>query len=295
MTLPHPVSRHLPLLLTSLLTLGLAGCTLLQGRAAQTPRPQAGVTTAAAEPSGPEGNAIDTAVARSAAGMATVTPVVRSLATEGPSSSMPYETLAAFLSKPLLLNAAQLRSAPSISQLHDDHVAVGAPHSVGIKGLANAQPGRYAVVRAGEALRDPRKHTLLGYLGTPIGTVEVQRTGTLTEGRLVESRREAQVGDLLFPEEPTPRQEFSLQPAPQGIKGEILAVIDGVSMIGQYQVVAVNRGSEHGLQVGQLLDISTANDPIGKLMVFKTYPRLSYGLTLSLLAPVRVAYQVASP
>jgi hypothetical protein len=282
-------------LLTALLTLGLAGCTLLQRHADVLPAPAAPTATASAAPGEPEGNAIDTAVSRSAAGMATVAPVVRSVASDGPAARMPYDTLASFLSKPLLLSAGQLRSAPHISQLHDDHVAVGAPHSVGIRGLAAAQPGRYAVVRAGEALLDPKSHALLGYMGIPIGTIDVQHTAAMTEGRLVESRREAQVGDLLFPEEIVSRQDFTLEPAPPGVRGEILAVVDGVSMIGQYQVVAVNRGSDHGLQVGQLLDISSANDSIGKLMVFKAYPRLSYGLTLSLLAPVRVAYQVTSP
>ena len=293
MSLSHPALHRL--LLASLLTLGLSSCSLLQ-RQAQRPTvaaTQAPVASAAADE--PEGNAIDASVRRSAAGMATVAPVVRSVATEGPSSAMPYETLASFLSKPLLLSAEQMRSAPRISQLHDDHVAVGAPHSVLVKGLATDRSGRYAVVRIGERLKDPQSRKLLGFMGIPIGTLEIHRSGAVTEGRLVDSRREAQVGDLLFPEELSPRQDFTLQPAPPGVNGEILAVVDGVSMIGQYQVVAVNRGSEHGLQAGQVLDISTAADPIGKLLVFKTYPRLSYGLTLQLLAPVRVANQVVSP
>ena len=293
MSLSHPALHRL--LLASLLTLGLSSCSLLQREAAVAPAASATTAIASAAAGEPEGNAIDTAVSRSAAGMATVAPVVRSVAADGPAAAMPYETLASFLSKPLLLSAEQLRSAPRIDQLHDDHVAVGAPHSVLVKGLAAGRTGRYAVVRVGERLKDPQSHKLLGYMGIPIGTLEIQRTGAVTEGRLVDSRREAQVGDLLFPEEANTRQDFTLQPAPRGVNGEIVAVVEGVSMIGQYQVVAVNRGSEHGLQAGQVLDISTAADPIGKLMVFKTYPRLSYGLTLQLLAPVRVANLVASP
>lgn len=286
--------RPLPNLLLPALLLGLTGCALLHPKVVSLPTPAAPVAQTAAAPAEAQGNAIDTAVNRSAAGIATVLPEVRSAAA-GASATIPYEAIASFLSKPLLISPTELRSAARISLLRDDHVAVGAPHLVHIKGLAQAGAGRYAVVRAGEPLRDPQSRNLLGYLGIPIGTVQVEQTAALSEGRLVESRREAQADDLVFPDEGNIRQDFTPAPAPPGVAGEIIAVIDGVSMIGQYQVVAVNRGSEHGLLPGHLLQIRSPEAAVGTLMVFKIYPKLSYALTLRLLAPVRIAYPVVSP
>ena len=286
--------RPLPNLLLPALLLGLTGCALLHPKVVSLPTPAAPVAQTAAAPAEAQGNAIDTAVNRSAEDIATVLPEVRSAAA-GAIATIPYEAIASFLSKPLLISPTELRSAARISLLRDDHVAVGAPHLVHIKGLAQAGAGRYAVVRAGEPLRDPQSRKLLGYLGIPIGTVQVEQTAALSEGRLVESRREAQADDLVFPDEGNIRQDFTPAPAPPGVAGEIIAVIDGVSMIGQYQVVAVNRGSEHGLLPGHLLQIRSPEAAVGTLMVFKIYPKLSYALTLRLLAPVRIAYPVVSP
>ncbi|MCX7035235.1 MAG: hypothetical protein NT064_01455 [Proteobacteria bacterium] len=286
--------RPLPNLLLAALLLGLTGCALLHPKAASLPTPAAPVAQTTAAPAEAQGNAIDTAVNRSAEDIATVLPEVRSAAA-GAIATIPYEAIASFLSKPLLISPTELRSAARISLLRDDHVAVGAPHVVHIKGLAQAGAGRYAVVRAGEPLRDPQSRKLLGYLGIPIGTVQVEQTAALSEGRLVESRREAQADDLVFPDEGNIRQDFTPAPAPAGVAGEIIAVIDGVSMIGQYQVVAVNRGSEHGLLPGHLLQIRSPEAAVGTLMVFRIYPKLSYALTLRLLAPVRIAYPVVSP
>jgi len=290
-----PALRLLPHLLLAALLLDLAGCALLRPKAAGLSPPAAPVAQTSETQAETQGNAIDAALGRSAAGIATVTPEVRSIAAKGAIATIPYEAIASFLSKPLLISPTELRSTARISVLRDDHVAVGAPHVVHIKGLTQAGAGRYAVVRAGEALLDPQSHKLLGYLGIPIGTVQVQQTAALSEGRLVESRREAQAGDLVFPDDGNIRLDFTPEPAPPGVAGEIIAVIDGVSMIGQYQVVAVNRGSEHGLLPGHLLQIRSPEAAVGTLMVFKIYPKLSYALTLRLLAPVRVAYPVVSP
>ena len=34
-----------------------------------------------------------------------------------------------------------------------------------------------------------------------------------------------------------------------------MAVVDGVSQIGQYQVIVINRGTRHGLAVGNVLRV----------------------------------------
>ena len=39
-----------------------------------------------------------------------------------------------------------------------------------------------------------------------------------------------------------------------------MAVVDGVTMIGQYQVVAINRGSKQGLEPGHVLAIEESGE-----------------------------------
>ena len=86
---------------------------------------------------------------------------------------------------------------------------------------------------------------------------------------------------------------------------------DALSQIGQYQIVTMNRGSNHGLEPGHVLDILQANrmasDPYsysrvklpdtyaGKLIVFKVTPRVSFGLVMSITKPVHQFDKVEKP
>ena len=267
--------------------------------------------------------AIDTALAQQAAnGTVKVTPQLRSLPISGQIATIPYASIASFLNKPALLSEAQARQAPYVVALREQHLAVGAPHSLHIRGLQGAAPGRYSVVRLGNALKDPQNGKLLGYLGIPVGTITVSEPAELTMGTLVDSVREAQTGDLIFAEEALATTDFLPRAAPADVNGQIVAVLDGVSMIGQYQIVAINRGARAGLEVGHLLTIAAAGEVVrddsctkrgyfwcvgsrrerqmpderaGSLMVFKTYPQVSYALTVNLLAPVRIADRVHAP
>ncbi len=100
-----------------------------------------------------------------------------------------------------------------------------------------------------------------------------------------------------------------------------MAVVDGVSLIGQYQVVAVNRGSRQGLETGHVLaidrrvksfpmrpckkrsnfawcfgkNLKLPDERAGTLLVFKTYDDMSFGLIVSTTVPVAVADRVRTP
>jgi hypothetical protein len=72
---------------------------------------------------------------------------------------------------------------------------------------------------------------------------------------LTDSSREAVPGDRLLPEEiDIPLNFFPRSPSTV-IDGRIISVVDGVTQIGQYQVVVMNRGTNHGLAVGDVLTV----------------------------------------
>ena len=91
-------------------------------------------------------------------------------------------------------------------------------------------------------------------------------------------------------------------------------------MVGQYQVVVINRGSSHGLEPGHVLAIyhtgPRVKDPksrdvsmhggvggnvqlpdwkAGTFMVFKTFDRISYGLVMESETPIRTDDRVQNP
>ena len=95
------------------------------------------------------------------------------------------------------------------------------------------------------------------------------------------------------------------------INGVILDVPRGVTQIGQFDVVTLNRGARDGLNVGNVLAVyktgETVRDRVtgenvkipdersGLLMVFRTYDKLSYGLVLQATRSLSVMDKVRNP
>ena len=95
------------------------------------------------------------------------------------------------------------------------------------------------------------------------------------------------------------------------IEGVILDVPRGVSQIGQFDVVTINKGARDGLVEGNVLAVyktgETVRDNIGGdsvkipdersglLMVFRTYDKLSYGLVLYASRQLAVMDKVKNP
>lgn len=250
-----------------------------------------------------------------------VSPLVRSQPLEGPIATIPFDAIAAFLGKPSILSKEDLENAPRVAALRDGHIVAGAGNDVYVKGLQDMGPGRYSTVRAGEALKDPESGKVLGYMGTYTGAVRVDAVDKITRGAITDSARETTAGDLLFAvDNQTVSRDIVPRAPPAGVSGQIMAVVDGVSMIGQYQVVAVNRGTRDGLETGHVLAIDQKGEVLddrsckrsalswcigkklhlpderaGTLLVFKTYERMSYGLIVTTTIPVRVADRVRTP
>jgi LysM repeat protein len=253
-------------------------------------------------------------------GAARVHPLVRSSPLDGPIASIPYAAIASFLGRPSVVSKEDLRKAPQVVALRDRHMVAGAGHEIYVKGQTEGDGSRYSVVRVGAPLRDPDDGDVLGYMGTYTSTVRVERVGSPTKALITESARETAEGDLLFADEAERAAELIPHAPPSNVDGQIISVVDGVLLIGQYQVVAINRGTRHGLEPGHVLAIDEAGQvvrtPCGKgdsflcfgsknlklpderagtMLVFKTFERMSYALIVNTTTPVRVADRVRNP
>jgi LysM repeat protein len=252
-----------------------------------------------------------------------VQPLVRSTPLEGPIATIPYDAIKAFLGKPSIVSKEDLKTAPRIAGLRDRHLIAGAGHEFYVKGMQNDAPGRYSVVRVGDELKDPETGKVLGYMGTFAGAARIDQIDELSKAQLIDSARETVSGDLLFAEDvQTVGADLLPRPSPAGVDGQIIAVVDGVALIGSYQVVAINRGAKHGLEAGHVLAVDAQGEVVadgsckaaqkrwsycgnktitlpseraGTLLVFKTYDQLSYGLIVDATVPLRVTDRVRTP
>ena len=246
---------------------------------------------------------------------ARITPLSESI------TSIPYEQISAFLSKGLVLERNQANALPYILSTRGDHLIAAAGNDVYIRGGDPAPNGtRYSVVHIGDELRDPDNNDLLGYQGIYIGEGALSRGGDPATVSLTDTNREALNGDRLIPETVDIPLNFFPKAPDIDIDGRIISVVDGVSLIGQYQVVVLNRGARNGLTPGDVLTVYQAGDEIndryaggmlntigggelvklpdeeaGTVMIFKVYDRIGYGLVMEATSDIHVLDSVRNP
>jgi hypothetical protein len=255
---------------------------------------------------------------------ARVEPRIRSQPLEGAVATIPYEAVAAFMSKPSVLSQEQIKNAPYVFATRDDHVALSDGDTVYARGFRTpaGMGTHYNLVRIGDALRDPDDNRIVGYDGIYTASARVTRLGDPTTLIMTESARETELGDKLFPGGVDVPLDFIPSSPKVKVDGRIMAVSDGVTVIGQYQVVVINRGVRDGLLPGNVLAVfeygGTQRDTVnhgylggmsrlfaknvrlpdertGTFMVFKTFDRMSYGLVMEAKNIIHVLDRVENP
>jgi LysM repeat protein len=254
---------------------------------------------------------------------ARVEPRVRSQPLEGAVNAIPYETVAAFMSKPSVLSQEQIKTAPYVLASRDVHVAMAEGDTVYARGFTDsaALGTHYNVVHVGDALRDPDDNRIVGYDGIFTGAGHVTRIGDPATLIMTESARETEPGDKLFAGGVDVPLDFIPAPPRSKVNGRIMAVANGVTVIGQYEVVVINRGARDGLAPGNVMAVFEAGDVIrdtankgflstsrlasqkvrlpdernGTFMVFKTFDNMSYGLIMEATNIIRVGDRIENP
>ena len=131
---------------------------------------------------------------------------------------------------------------------------------------------------------------------------------------VVAVKEELRVGDRLLPEPPRDLSTYVPSAPTSEQNGQIVKVYgNGVTYAGQNQVVAINRGTEHGLQrghvlallrdAGQVVDktddsrtmLRLPGERNGLMMVFLTFQKVSYALILEVGDTVKVGDRFVNP
>jgi hypothetical protein len=247
-------------------------------------------------------------------------PRLRSEDLEGPIDTMAFAAIAAFLSKPSVVTEEQVLRSPHIVAFRDGHMIGGHGHEAYVRNLDAPVNQRFAVMHVGEPIVDFETNDLVGYQAAYVATAVVNNPGEITKTVLTESAREALRGDRLMSQDGEEALAFKPHAPTTNIKGQIIAIADEASQVGNYQVVVLNRGNRHGLSAGAVLAVDQRGEvmhdvwgkrPFGKdvlgptvelpferagtLIVFKVFDRVSYGLVIGARAPMQVADRVYNP
>ena len=261
------------------------------------------------------------------AGALRLDPRLRSTPLDSAIPTIPYNAIAAFLSRPSVMTEDEIRHAPYVLAFRDMHQVGGDANEAYISDLAATENARFAVVHVATALRDPDDGKVVGYEGIYTATALVRRPGSPAKTVLIDTARETVAGDRLLSADNSETPITFTPRAPTAeVRGRIIDVVGGTDLVGQYEVVVINRGKRHGLEPGHVLAVDEAGDVVrdlyrggkqigdtngvgtsfapkvrlpdervGTMLVFKVFDRVSYALILQATDTIHVQDVVHNP
>ena len=229
--------------------------------------------------------------------------------------TIPIDAIQQFLTQPLVVDQDTLENAAYVVSSADEHLIVGAGDRVYVRNLRNDEGDRFHLFRPGDAYTDPHSGEVLGYEALYLGDGAAEKFGDPSTMKLTRTTREINIGDRVMPMTQEDVYAYFTPHAPtNAIEGTIISVVDGVSQIGQYQIVVINRGNREGVDVGSVFEIYQAGERIvdqvskernasvklpdekaGLLMVFRTFDKVSFALIMKASSALHVGDRVRTP
>lgn len=254
---------------------------------------------------------------------------------EAPLSDKTLKLLQAMVRQPLVLSDTQVSESARIIAGSDKRVMFGAGdrvYAVGADYPGQALPvrgQRLRIFRELRPLKDPQTTEILGHEAHLVGSASwVQSSGLAADKvnpelgatrvaatlDIVSSEQEIMVGDRVLMTQIAPPEPIRPRLPSQAIQARVLGLYGtGQREASQNQIISINQGRSHGVEVGHLLNIlsrpATARDktdPLkeswqlpqqrtGTALVFLTYERMAYALLTEVTEGVRVGDALAGP
>jgi len=254
---------------------------------------------------------------------------------EVPLSDKTLKLLQAMLSQPVVLSDVQVSESARIIAGTDKRVMFGPGdriYAVGADFPGQSLPvrgQRLRIFRELRPLKDPETAEVLGYQAHIVGGASwVQSSGLAGDKEnpqastmrvaatldIVASEQEIMVGDRVLMTQIAPPEPIRPRLPSQPIQARVMGLYGtGQQQASQNQIISINQGRSHGLEVGHLLTIlsrpATARDkadPLkeswqlpqertGTALVFLTYERIAYALLTEVKEGVRVGDALAGP
>jgi LysM repeat protein len=240
---------------------------------------------------------------------------------DGSVATVPYEAIRSFLSRPGIITGEEIKTAPYVLSIRDGHLVGGLNNDIYVRGPVRGVGERYNVMHVEQPLKSGKDNKKVGYMTVYAGGALMSRPGDPATARVTESEREIRIGDVLLPNTPADTAAIVPHVPTQDVEARVVAVADGVGLVGNYQVVALDAGTAQGIEVGHVLRAwsaaQKANDrckrvdgqyscnrwgqvrlpaeSAGTLLVFKSLEQVSYALVVALDVPIRMRDRVSKP
>ncbi len=245
-----------------------------------------------------------------------LSPRIRTHAIDASIPSIPIDSIRHLLSRPLIIEKEELDNSAYVISSVDAHLINSVNDRLYVRKLdTNSGNGRYQIFRPNKPLYDPTTDELLGYEAIYVGETKLLLGGDPATVQVTKSVREILRNDRVLPIDNTNfERDFFPKPPGTQVRGEVLSLLDAISMLGQYQTLAINLGSRDGIETGNLLVVKRVgavipdfeeedptfklklpNERIGLVMIIRSFEKMSYALVMEASRPIIVTDYVESP
>lgn len=246
-----------------------------------------------------------------------LSPTVRAEPLPAAIDALPREAIDPFIARHRFATQFDLETMPRIISGDRGRLISGMGDRVYAVGTFASSDQQFDVVRPAREIKHPETGEMLGTLLSSVGRVVLSQRGAdddqASQFDVLASREELRVGDVLLPVED--RQlvaTFEPQvPTVDLDPGFMLPLERGATQIGALDVVATTFGEVDDVEVGTVLSIAKASEPVrdevsgkrytlpsetaGIMMLFAVYDRASFGLVLNATQPLSVADRLVNP
>lgn len=231
--------------------------------------------------------------------------------------AIPQQSIEPFLSRPLLLDEAELEATPRIIAVQDGRVFAGVGDQVYARNLVvdkNARgPHDYQVYRPGRPLIDPDTKEVLGREALVVGSARLTADGEPATLLLTSAQNEINPGDRLIPRAKPAILSYPQHRPEKPIAARIIALADEARTGGRLHTLILSKGSRDGVEVGHVLALyrpgldiidrykgevtkmKTPDERFGLVYVFKVFDKVSYALIMQAERPASPGDQLRNP
>lgn len=250
-----------------------------------------------------------------------LSPEVRILEEKRGVPVIPIEAIQQFLNRPKIITLEELETAGYIIANPNQTLFTSTGDEIYVRKLdESTEETEFIIVRLGPAYpsseEEEEDEEAVLYEAVYLGEARLKEVGDPTILTVINAVREIRQGDRLLPTgDRTINEDFHPHnPEADLLEGaKIISVVEGVSQIGQYQVVVINKGTENGLERGHILAVNRSGHSMqddmdedkeivklpgqraGTLLVFKPFETLSYALVMKATFPIKTLDEVTAP
>ncbi len=228
---------------------------------------------------------------------------------------IPLDEIGAFLRSHRILTAGEIENSAYVVAGAQGHLLSAPGDRIFGRGPFPDGERAYGIFRGGDVYRDPITDEILGYQAKDIGNAQLLSSNKdeIVELEITRVTEEVRITDRLLPNEDKILDATFHPRAPEEelVDGFMIAVDGGVSQIGAWDIVVLNRGEREGLEIGHVLaiyqsgavvhdeirgdDVALPDVRAGLAMVFEVFERASYAIVLKTNRPLKVMDKVKNP